>query len=165
MGRFLIENLEEYLAGQLGERRRREFEERLARRPKDRKTVERMQSVSGMFGALDLPSGCESGPSPGFHLRVLGCIRRQRPVSVWEVLSRPFVLRTAALAACTCLVAVVGAGFYRSSAQPVPENIAQSVLSLPPESADYCNVRLGCDIDLNRSTMLAVVLEAGAGRR
>lgn len=164
MDKFLFEHLELYLAGQLGDRQRREFEERLEANPADRREIEGMAAVSGMFESFRLPAGSEPGPLPGFHVRVLRHIRDRRPVSFWDVICRPLVLRRAALAACGWLFAVAAAGLYQASAKPVPDQIARSVLAQAPESADYCNVRLGCDIELNRSTMLAVVIEAGAGR-
>ena len=164
MDKFLFEHLEPYLAGQLGPRQRRQFEKRLSERPRDRRTIDRMAEISGLFSGFENQSEPDSGPLPGFHLRVLRRVREQRTVAWWETLSRPFVLRRVAVAVCVWLVAIAGAGLYQASAQPVPDQIARSVLALAPESADYCNVRLGCDIDLNRSTMLAVVMEAGARR-
>ena len=163
MDKFLFDHLEEYLAGQLGDRQRRQFEERLERRPADRRVIERMAAMRGMFGAFCLPPGSEPGPSPGFHARVLQQVRDQRPVPFWEFMTQPLLLRRAALVACGWLLAVGGAGLYQASAQPRPTDMARAVLALPPESADYCNVRLGCDIELNRSTMLAVVMELRAG--
>ena len=144
MDKYLAENLEAYLAGQLGDQGRREFEDRLARNPNDREMIGQMAGISGLFDSFELPPDTGLGPSPGFHRQVLRTIELQRRAPVLG----PFFPSAS-----------------KAAAEPQVKNIAQSVLAEPPESADYCNVRLGCDIDLNRSTMLAVVMYTGGGGR
>ena len=165
MDKFLIANLEGYLSGQLGESKRRRFNDRLAKRGKDRRTVEEMASVSGLFESLDLPPQDGLGPSPGFHARVLDRIERERRPPFWDLFLRPAVMRRSAVAACAWLLVLFSAALYQSSAQASVNDLARTILAKPPESADYCNVRLGCDIDLNRSSMLAAVMVSGAGGR
>lgn len=165
MDRFLITHLESYLSGQLGEPNRRRFEQLLARNEKDRETIENMARQSGLFRVFDLPEHEAPGPAPGFHARVLSRVEEARQPSFWTLFLRPPVIRRAAMVACGWLFAVAAVNFYQASAQPSAHDIAQSVLVRPPESADYCNVRLGCDIELNRSTMLAAVMVSrSAGR-
>lgn len=165
MDKFLITNLEGYLTGQLGEPNRRDFEDRLEKSPEDRAAIERMAHVSGLFGSFDLPAQDGVGPSPGFHVRVLDQIDRQRQPPFWDLFLRPLVMRRVALASCAWLFLLFSANSYQTLAQPSVEDIAQTILAQPPESADYCNVRLGCDIDMNRSSMLAAVMvSGGAGR-
>lgn len=161
MDEYLAENLEAYLAGQLGDQGRREFEERLARNPNHREMIGRMASISGLFGSFDLPPDNGLGPSPGFHRQVLRMIEAQRRPPFWDIFFQPLVARRVVLASCAWLCVLFGASAYQAAAGPQVKNIAQSVLAEPPESADYCNVRLGCDIDLNRSTMLAAVMHTG----
>ncbi len=165
MDKFLVENLEAYLAGQLGEHDRRQFEECLERRPRDRESVERMANISGMFCSFDVPADAGIGPRAGFHQRVLGDIESKRSPQLWDILLQPLVLRRVAVVACGWLFVLFAANSYQASAHPSVDQIAQTVLAQPPESADYCNVRLGCDIDLNRSSMLAAVMESGGSRR
>lgn len=165
MHKFLIDNLEGYLSGQLGEPKRREFEGRLAKSAKDREAVEQMAAVSGLFESLDLPKRASIGPSPGFHARVLDTIETERQPPFWDLFLRPIVVQRAALAACAWLLVLFSATLYQSSAQASVKDIACTILAQPPESADYCNVRLGCDIDMNRSSMLAAVMESGSAGR
>lgn len=165
MDKYLERNLEAYLAGQLGEHGRREFEERLAGNPSDREVIRRMQGLAGLFSSFDLPLDAGPGPRPGFHRQVLRAIEEQRRLPFWDIFLRPLVARRLVLAACIWLLVLFAATAYRSAAEPQVRNIAQSVLAESPESADYCNVRLGCDIDLNRSTMLAAVIYSGGSAR
>ena len=165
MDKYLAENLEAYLADQLGDQGRREFEERLARNPNDREMIGEMAGISGLFDSFHLPPDAGLGPSPGFHRQVLRTIEAQRRPPFWDIFFQPLFARRAVLAACAWLCVVFGASAYQAAGEPQVKNIAQSVLAEPPESADYCNVRLGCDIDLNRSTMLAAVMYTGGGGR
>ena len=165
MDKYLEENLEAYLAGQLGEHGSREYERRLARNPGDRQVIEQMAGISGLFCSFDMPPGSILGPVPGFHRKVLREVQSQRQPPFWDIFFQPLVARRLVVACGAWLFVLFGATAYQAAAEPQVENIAQSVLAEPPESADYCNVRLGCDIDLNRSTMLAVVMySGGAGR-
>ncbi len=165
MDKYLEENLEAYLAGQLGDQGRSEYEERLARNPSDRRVIEEMAGISGLFGSFDMPSDSSLGPAPGFHRKILRDIQSRRQPPFWDIFFQPLVARRLVLACSAWLFVLFGATAYQASAEPQVENIAQSVLAEPPESADYCNVRLGCDIDLNRSTMLAVVMHSGGAGR
>lgn len=165
MDKFLIRNLEGYLSGQLGEPHRREFERLLEKCERDRKAIEQMAHVSGLFGTLNLPEEDSLGPSPGFHARVLDRIERNWQPPFWDFFLRPVVIKRVALASCAWLFLLFSANLYQTSGQPSIEQIAQTVLAQPPESADYCNVRLGCDIELNRSSMLAAVMISGSTGR
>ena len=165
MDKYLEENLEAYLSGQLGDQGRREYEERLARNPGDRQVIEEMAGISGLFCSFDMPPDSSLGPAPGFHRKILREIQSQRQPPFWDIFFQPLIARRLVLACGAWLLVLFGASTYQAAAKPQVQNIAQSVLAEPPESADYCNVRLGCDIDLNRSTMLAVVMySGGAGR-
>ena len=161
MDGFLVRNLEKYMAGRLTEAERSEYESRMARRPKDRRDVEQMEGISDLFSALDLPDRDFVGPTPGFCARVLRRIDAGRQPVFWDFLLQPVVIRRVAMASCAWLLMLVSANAYDSTTQPSVEDIAQTILAMPPESADYCNVRLGCDIDMNRSSMLAAVMVSG----
>ena len=165
MDRFLLRNLEDYLSGQLGEATRREFESRLARNPRTREQVGKMVDISAMFREFDVFNEGGLGPASGFCDRVLGNIEVKRPAEFWDLLLRPVVIRRVAMASCAWLVMLAAGTLYQSSAQPSTDRIAQVILAQPPESADYCNVRLGCDIDMNRSLMLAAVMVSGSSGR
>jgi len=161
MDKFLIDNLEAYLSGLLGDADRKEFETRLNRSPGDLEAVQRMGGISGLFGTLDEPQDATLGPSPGFHRRVLRKIEENAPPSIWDWLVQPVVVRRTAFAAAAWLVLLVSGAISQTVAQPTSK-IARAVLAERPESADYCNVRLGCDIDVNRSSMLAAVIVTGS---
>lgn len=164
MDKFLIDNLEGYLSGQLGDADREEYEARLNRSPKDLEAVRRMGGISGLFGTLDEPQDATLGPAPGFQRRVFRTIEENTPPSIWDWFLQPVVVRRTALAAAAWLVLLVSGAISQTVAQPTSE-IARAVLAERPESADYCNVRLGCDIDVNRSSMLAAVIVTGSRGR
>ena len=161
MDRFLLSNLEDYLSGHLGKTTRREFESRMERDPKARDQITRMTAISGMFGSFDIPQDDRLGPSPGFCGKVLRTIETDRKLEFWDYLFQPLIIRRVAMASCAWLLVLFSANASESRNQPSTEHIAQTILAEPPESADYCNVRLGCDIDMNRSSMLAAVMESG----
>jgi anti-sigma factor RsiW len=161
MDKFLLSNLEGYLSHQLGEATRREFESRLERNPKAREEVDRMVGISGMFGSFDISSDECLGPPPGFCSKVLRRIEAESKPEFWDFLLQPLVIRRVAMASCAWLLMLFSASAYDSIGQPSTEHFAQAILAEPPESADYCNVRLGCDIDMNRSSMLAAVMVSG----
>ena len=165
MNKFLRDHLECYLAGQLGEPVRKEFEKRLADSPQVQQEIEKISCMSKLFGSFAMPARPGLGPSPGFHARVLRQIEQERQPSFWELCLRPPVFRGVAFASCAWLVLLFSAHMYQASAQPSVEHIAEAILAEPPESADYCNVRLGCDIETNRSSMLAAVLVSGTSGR
>lgn len=162
MDRFIRSNLEEYLSGQMGGPAREEFRERLRQRPRDRKEIEEIQAISGLFQAFQGSPTERVGPSPGFYARVLARIETQRKPGLWETLFEPVVFRRVALASCAWLLTLLGAGVYDLSAEPYPQHMARAILSQPPESEDYCNIRMGWDIDMNRSSMLAAVMISGS---
>ena len=162
MDRFLIANLEGYLSNQLGESLRREFERRLAADARARAEIAEMAGISKLFQSLDLDCETGLGPAPGFHACVLRRIEELRKPGFWDILVQPLVMRRVAFAACAWLLMLASAGMYQASAKSSPEDIAQAILARPPESPDYCNVRLGSDIDMNRSSMLAVVMVSGS---
>lgn len=161
MDRFLLSNLEGYLSGHLGESKRRQFENCLETDPKARREIARMAEISKMFGSFDIPHKDSLGPSPGFCGKVLRKIEADRKPQFWDFLLQPLVIRRVAMASCAWLLFVFSANAYDLFNQPSTEQIAQTVLVESPESADYCNVRLGCDIDMNRSSMLAAVMVSG----
>ncbi len=165
MDRYLKDNLECYLSGQLGASAKLEFKRRMAARPRDRAEIERMSQLSKRFAAFDLPREDGLGPLPGFHNRVLGRIERERRPSLLDCCLRPTAIRGVAFASCSWLLLLVSLSLYQASARASVEHIAETVLAQPPESADYCNVRLGCDIDLNRKSMLAAVIKSGQDGR
>ena len=75
---------------------------------------------------------------------------------------QPPVIRRLALASCAWLLALISTSLYQQSAEAATEHTARVVLAQPPESADYCSVRLGPDIERNRRSMLAAVMDSGS---
>jgi anti-sigma factor RsiW len=161
MDKFVIRNLEGYLSGQLGEARTRDFEAQLAENPNQQETVTGMTELSGLFDTLALPDEETVGPAPGFPERVLRRIEEQRKPVIWDLFLEPVFFRRVAVAACAWLLLLVSGNLYQSSRQPSAEHLAEAILAEPPRSADYCGVRLGCDLQLNRNTMLAAVMISG----
>lgn len=161
MDKFVVRNLEAYLSGQLGEAGRREFEAHLARNSSQKDAVARMVDCSGLFDTLGLPENEIAGPAPGFHQRVLRKIEEQRKPTCWDLFLEPLFLRRVAVAACAWLFLLVSGNLYQSRGQPSADHLAEALLIEPPRSADYCGVRLGCDLELNRNTMLAAVMVSG----
>ena len=165
MQRTVIRYLESFLAGELCTARRREFEARLGKDREDSATVAAMQEISGLFETLDLPDGAPMGPRPGFAANVMAAIRQESRPSLWDSLQQPLFLRRAAFAACGWLFVLASANVWQSNARAATDYDALAVLASPAARADYCGVRLGCDLDLNRNTMLAAVMVNGrAGR-
>ena len=158
MDKFLLSNLESYLSGRLGGSACREFERRLERNPRARDEIRKMAGICGMFESFDISSEGPMGPAPGFSARVINKIEAERQPEFWDFLMRPLVIRRVAMASCAWLLMLFSASAYDSFGQPTTRQISQAILAEPPESADYCNVRLGCDIDMNRSSMLAAVM-------
>lgn len=158
MDKFLLSNLEGYLSGRLGGSARREFESRLERDPSARDAIRQMADMSEMFESFDTTREGPIGPTPGFCARVIRKIEAERQPEFWDFLMRPLVVRRVAMASCAWLLMLFSASAYDSLGQATTNHIAQTILAEPPESADYCNVRLGCDIDMNRSSMLAAVM-------
>ncbi len=165
MDRFLRENLEAYLAGQLGQSDRREFDARMAARPNDRAMVQKMAHLSQEFELFDLPEEAAPGPSPSFCAQVLQRIEEEARPAVWDWLLQPLVVRRVAYVAVAWILALVSGSVTQSAANPAVDQLARSVLAEAPESEYYCNVRMGCDIDVNRSSMLAVVMVRGGSDR
>ena len=165
MDKFLLSNLEDYLSGRLGGSACRQFESRLERDPRARDEIRQMAAMSGMFEAFDTTSKSPIGPAPGFCTRVINKIETERRPEFWDLLMRPIVVRRVAMASCAWLLMLFSASAYDSLGQPTAKHIAQTILAEPPESADYCNVRLGCDIDMNRSSMLAAVMVSRGPRQ
>ncbi len=185
MTRFLKDNLEDYLQDRLSERDRIEFESQMAKNPVDRDAIQQMQRISASFRAFDLPEDARIGPRVGFFAGVIGKVEEQRQPPFWNFLLEPLVMRRVAYASCAWLILLASANLYRSSAQtptpyqpsslisnyfPTPAQsssmtYAQMILCSSPESEAYCNVRLGADLDTNRSLMLAAVMVSGSPGR
>lgn len=161
MQRTLIRYLESFLAGELGTARRREFEARLGHDRKSRATVAAMREISGLFETLDLPDGAPTGPRPGFAANVMAAIRQESRPSLWDSLQQPLFLRRVAFAAFGWLFLLASANVWQSNARAAASYDALAVLASPAASTAYCGVRLGCDLDLNRNTMLAAVMVSG----
>ena len=130
-------------------------------RPRLHGHAEAAAQIRRLFDAVELPPGGCPGPAPGFHNRVLRRIAAERKAPFWELLVQPPVVRRLALASFAWLLALVSTGLYQQSAEAATEVSARVVLAQPPESADYCNVRLGPDIERNRSSMLMAVMDSG----
>ncbi len=161
MDKFVIRDLEGYLSGQLGEARKREFEAHLAKNPNQQETVMSMADLSDLFDTLAVPDDQDARLAPGFHERVLRRIEEQRKPPFWDLFLEPLFLRRVAVASCAWLVLLVSGNLYQSSGQPSADHLAEAILAEAPRSADYCGVRLGCDLELNRNTMLAAVMVSG----
>ncbi len=192
MNRVLKQRLEEYLDGRLSERDRAEFDACMARNPRDRKSISRMKRISACFSAFEAPEDAPLGPSPGFHAAVRARVEEQRTEPFWSFFLQPLAMQRVAYASCAWLFLVLSAGAYQMAEQapsahqaaeivagyhqrsgvvasyyPMPErasnqSYSQSILCGTPASEAYCNVRLGADLDTNRSLMLAAVMVSGS---
>lgn len=138
----------------------------LAGRESKKEAEERIYEwIRSLFRTLALPAGAPTEPSLGFQQRVLRRIREESKPALWDWLLQPFVIRRVAVVSCAWLFLLVSGTMSRTSAQPSASSAARAVLVEPPESADYCNVRLGSDLEVNRSSMLAAVMVNGGAAR
>lgn len=160
MDKRIIRNLEGFLSGELGAAANRDLKAHLQTQPRTKTEVDRMAEIAGLFDTLAVPEEA-AGPSPGFAARVTRRIEQQRASSFWDFLQQPVFLRRVAVASCGWLLLLLSASAYRSSALPPVDHSAQAILAAPAPSPAYCGVRLGCDLDRNRDTMLVAVMISG----
>jgi anti-sigma factor RsiW len=81
----MVENLEEYLSGNLLPATLRELEAHLSICPECREQVRGMQEVSSLLA--DLRSAEEWQPAPGFAARIMEQVNAQRRPSLWGLFS------------------------------------------------------------------------------
>lgn len=158
MNKFVKENLEEYLSGQLSGEQLKQFKLLLQQDPHSAAELSAMTDGASLFEAFNLPVGdLPPVPAPGFYARVRRQIDEEERTPFWGVFLEPFILRRVAVAFFVWLFAIGTATLYRSGVRPHREHMAELILAEPPAIADYY-VRLGSDLDMNRDTMLSAVL-------
>ncbi len=81
----IVENLEDYLAGELLPGDLRDFEAHLSTCPECRETVQGMQETSLLFAALRPAE--EIAPPPGFAARVVAQVTSEPAPSFWSLFS------------------------------------------------------------------------------
>ncbi len=182
---FLKDNLEDYLQGRLSERDRARFESCMAESPEDCTAIDSMRSISASFRAFDLPEDASPAPSPGFYSGVMSQIAEESDQPMWNLFLDRRVMKRVAYASCAWLLLLGSTGFYQYSVQmsdplqllrPTSNYVRASqasttrdymgmILRSSPESENYCNVRLGSDLETNRSLMLAAVMVSGGPQR
>lgn len=158
MDDFMKENLEDYLSGVLGGRRKDEFESYLNANPKAAEAVARQQEAAALVSELRAPEedGMPVQPSPGFYARVMSQVEEERGVPFWEALIEPLFVKRLAFA---CLMWFFLLGAYVTvfdGAGEGTEHVAERMLT-QPQPRDY-HVRFGGDLDRNRDSMLSAMM-------
>ena len=164
MDKYIRENLEGFLSGQLSKSDSRKFEAKLNDNPKLRHLVSGMSEVSTLFGSLELQDSNLLLPPPGLKSRIRLQLEEERSLSFWEAFVNPLLLRRIVYVSCTWLMLLVGAGIYQIAPSTGVSHQAEAILTQLPDSTDYY-VRMGSDINLNRDTMLAAVLISRSSTR
>lgn len=161
MNKFVKENLEEYLSGQLSGEQLKQFEQCLERNPRSAAELSAMIDNASLFDAFK-PANEEllPIPAPGFYARVREQIAEEEEAPFWGVFLDPFILRRVTVAAFVWLFLIGTTMFYRDGAGLSHNHMAESILIEPPAVADYY-VRLGPNLEMNRDTMLSTVLLSG----
>jgi len=158
MDPYVTEHLEAFLSGQLAGARRREFATRLERDPSAAKLVADFVETTALFQALR-PEGLV-GPAPGFYLRVRARIDEERQTPFWMVFLEPFMMRRLAFASLMWLFLLGSVTLVSDLSKQPDTKLADMMLSEDPPT-EHFNVRLGADLDQNRTSMLAVMMASG----
>ena len=158
MDDFMKENLEDYLSGVLGGRRKDEFESYLETNPKAAETVAQQREAAALVSELRAPEqdGLPVQPSPGFYARVMSRVDEERSVPFWEALIEPLFVKRLAFA---CLMWFFLLGAYVTVFDGAGEDtahVAERMLT-QPQSPEY-HVRFGGDLKLNRDSMLTAIV-------
>ena len=151
------ENLEGYLAGNLGGAERKRLDAHLAECAECRAQWDALHGSALALRSLRAPVDLELDPAPGFYARVMDRVEQERTVPFWTMLVEPAFGRRVVFA-CLMLLALLGgyvAVFEPANVQHRPEAI------LAGDPAPLPAPRLGPDLDSNRGEVLATLVAAG----
>jgi anti-sigma factor RsiW len=153
MDSYMKENLEDYLSGDLGEKRKAEWDAYLAANSKAAEQVQSFEESAYELRELRAPheDGSERQPAPGFYARVMQRVEEERSVPFWMAFLEPLFVKRLAFA-CLMWFALLGSYSVIFQSDDPAEHTAEMMLSRPP--AEY-QVRLGSDLEQNRDSMLS----------
>lgn len=114
----IVENLEDYLSGNLLPASLREFEAHLTACPACREEVRGMQEVSALFPALRTAESVL--PSPGFAMRVMRQVGAETAVSFWSLFSLDAGFARRVVFASLLTLAVLGSYLVTREADYAP---------------------------------------------
>lgn len=163
MNPYFRERLEEYLAGDLGGHERKEFERRLAADAGAAELFAELQRSAQLFETLRLEESEEEEIEldGGFYARVNQRIEAERQVPFWPAFLQPAMVRKLAFGTLMWLFALGAVTFYSDASGGIREqHLANHILAEQPPSGDYW-VRMGSDLERNRTSMLAVMMASG----
>ena len=156
MDSFVKDRIEPYLSGQLSGAELAEFESRLERDPAGAAEIAAMLDGCALFEAIRVTPEEAPIPAPGFYARVNRLIEEEKGTPFWEVFLQPFMLRRLAFGALMWMFMLGSAALVTDTTTDNNTALADLILSEQPP-ANY-HVRMGPDIDLNRASMLAVMM-------
>ncbi len=156
MDSFLQERLEEYLAGRLSEQDLAEFERRLAADSAANEEITAFRATADLFAEFKVDTSEDMEPAPGFYYRVMEQVEAEQGESVWALFLQPFVMRRFAFAALMWLLMLGSVAVLHDDTTAQSVQLADSILKQQPPEQIY--VRLGPDLQLNRDSMLAVLI-------
>ena len=155
MDKLTRKHLEDYLAGTLPAREKKELELHLEQQPRKAMELTFYSESSKWFEALRAPENSKLGGD--FYAQVMQRVNEQKTVPFWAFfLQRSFANRLA-LVGLTWM-ALLGSylvNFKLDLSKPVP-HVAESILN--GDRTPKLNILLGADIDQNRNSMLAVLV-------
>ena len=158
MDQFLKDNLETYLSGELHERQKAEWDAYLAAHPAAAQQVALHEETASMLRELRPPEDNWSG-APGFYDRLMDGIEEQRRIPFWSVFLQPPFGRRLAFASLMWL-ALLGSYFVTfTDPADSQSHVAEAILVERP--SPVYEVRLGADLNANRSSMLATLISPG----
>jgi hypothetical protein len=141
MKKPIVNELEQYLAGQLSGEALQSFEDGLDQEPGARRMIEDFQEHSDMLRTLRPDR--EMNPAPGFYARVLDRIEAQAAQSFWAIFFEPWFARKLAYVSLALLLVLSSATMStvtsRAMHEAVPfEFVADSLLPpAPGEDREY----------------------------
>jgi anti-sigma factor RsiW len=161
MDAFIKNRLEAYLAGDLVGREKDEVERRLAADADAARLIAEFERTSELFETLRIGEDEAVGLDPSFYARVNQRIEAERLVPFWPAFLQPATVRRLAFGTLMWLFALGAVTLYSDATSGVREqHLANHILAEQPPSGDYW-VRMGSDLERNRSSMLAVMMASG----
>ena len=155
MKQFVKERLEDYLSGTLTAQQEAKFNTYLKEHPDEAAELALYGESSSWFEDLRTPERSE--PAGDFYAHVMQRVEEQRAVPFWMFFLQPAFARRLVFGGLMWMALLGGyVVAFDSIGGTSTVHIAERMLSEPP-SPEF-NVRLGSDIELNRNSMLAVVM-------
>lgn len=155
MDSFVKDHLEDYLAGRLTGEKLRNFEKRLEHDDSAAVELQQFEDTAELFAAIRLDE--EADPAPGFYYRVAARIEEEQEEPFWMAFLQPFMVRRLAFAALMWLFVLGSVSVFHDESTARSTQLADMILEQQPPS-DQFYVRMGPDLDQNRASMLAVML-------